>query len=134
VAGHPQKAKKQNKTKKLGVWGVAGPPPKALSHPQIGRMGWSKPPPKCLKTKKKKKKGFEFWGWPDHPQGRKGWLNPPPKPKPFFVLFFFFGLLGVAGPPPKPTRVVCPPQIGQGVAPVTPLVNASHPLFFFCWF
>jgi hypothetical protein len=40
----PKRPKTKTKQKKLGVLGVAGPPSKALSHSQIGRMGWLKPP------------------------------------------------------------------------------------------
>jgi hypothetical protein len=65
----------KNKNKKrLGFWAVAGPPPKALSHPQIGRMRRLKPP-------------LDPWGWFSHPKN------------PHYFLYFFFGLLGVAGHP-----------------------------------
>jgi hypothetical protein len=44
----PKRPRNQKQKKKVWILGVAGSPPKALSHPHIGRMGWSKPPPKPL--------------------------------------------------------------------------------------
>jgi hypothetical protein len=99
---------------------VAGPPPdqpyevvKTTHRP----LGVIRPPLKSLETKNKKnktKKRFGFWGWPDHPQiSRMRWSKPPqalggnpPNPKLLFLFVLFFGLLRVAGPPPKPTGVV----------------------------
>jgi hypothetical protein len=85
VASHPIIKQKT----KLGVWEVAGPPSKALaSHPQIGRMGWSKPPPgpwgggpaTPKRQQKTKKKRFGFWGVARPCQGPEGGFNHPLQP------------------------------------------------------
>jgi hypothetical protein len=109
-SGHLQKAKK-----KLRVWGWP-------DHPYIGYMGrplgWSNHLQKAKKQKIKKDLGFG--GGRASPKGLGvvsttpysrsrggsrplGWSG---HPKPLtFVFFLFFGLLGVAGPPPKPIGV-----------------------------
>jgi hypothetical protein len=104
--------------------GVAGATPTA-------GLGWSNHPhaqgggpatPKGQKKKKKKKTKNGFWtfgggrttpkgskpppttgmGWPKPPQALGGGPTTPKSLKPIFRFFFFFGLLGVAGPPLGP--------------------------------
>jgi hypothetical protein len=59
-----KRPKNKTKQKSLG-FGVAGPPQR--SHPQIGRMGWSKPPLKGLEIKNKTKKKVWVLGVADRP-------------------------------------------------------------------
>jgi hypothetical protein len=70
--GDPATPKRPKKKRKEKVRGLGGG--RATPNPQIGRIGWSKPP-------------SGLWGWSGHPQKAK-------KQKMVWVL-------GVAGPPLK---------------------------------
>jgi hypothetical protein len=115
----------------LGRSGVDEPPQSAL--------GVVRPPPKGQKKKRKKVRGLGggrvtskglatsrlgVWGGRNHPQAFRGCLAIP---KTQTFIFYFFGLLEVAGPPPKPIEVDDPHQIGQGGGWATP----QTPNFFF---
>jgi hypothetical protein len=133
-SGHPQKPKKKKKKKKrlgLGLLGVAGPPPRAwgwIWPPHFWPRGWLEPPPPPPPGL-----GVDStnpYGRSEDPMA-KGVVRPPPKAqkkkkkkKPRMG----FGLLGVAGPPPRAWGWIRPPHFwprGWLEPPPPP------PLFFF---
>jgi hypothetical protein len=97
---------------------VAGATPTAglgVVEPPPWPRGWSGHP---QKPKKKKNPNRPF-GVAESTPRSLGVVRPPPKgPNPFF----FFGLLGVAGPPPWPWGWFDHPQTGRGG-------GSSHPRF-----